>query len=243
MELAIDTSSNNVGIALSERGGIVASFIWQTRRNHTVELLPNLASLLRQMGVELGAIQGIIVARGPGSFNGLRVGMSTAKGLAFSLSIPLLGVNTFEAEAFLFAFTGLPVRPVHRAGGDEISTALYRERGNGLRRLEAENIAAVGALCQRTRQRTVFCGEIPSSVIAELRQNLGNRAIIPPTDNTHRVISLALLGWQKLSRGEQDDLAALQPLYIRPPHITKPRERVPVMPRRAKEQPKTDGDS
>jgi tRNA threonylcarbamoyl adenosine modification protein YeaZ len=235
MELAIDTSSNNVGIALSERGEAVASFIWQTRRNHTIELLPNLASLLRQMGVELRSIQGIIVARGPGSFNGLRVGMSTAKGLAFSMNIPLLGVNTFEAEAFLFAFTGLPVRPVHKAGGDEISTALYRERGNELRRLEPENIATVGALCHRTRQRTVFCGEIPSSVIAELRQNLGNRAIIPHTDNVHRVISLAVLGWQKLSRGEQDDPAALQPLYLRPPHITAPRKRVPFLLRPPKE--------
>jgi tRNA threonylcarbamoyl adenosine modification protein YeaZ len=243
MELAIDTSSNNVGIALSEKGETLASLVWQTRQNHTMELLPNLVCLLRQMGVGLKSIQGIIVARGPGSFNGLRVGMSTAKGLAFSLSIPLLGVNTFEAEACLFAFIGLPVRPVHKAGGNEISTALYREKNNGLQRLEQENIATVGALCRRTRQRTVFCGEIPSSVVTELRQNLGSRAIIPQTGNVHRVTSLAVLGWQKLSKGDQDDPAALQPLYLRPPHITEPRKRVPFLRRSTKRQEQANGNS
>jgi tRNA threonylcarbamoyl adenosine modification protein YeaZ len=136
MELAIDTSSNNVGIALSQKGEILASLNWETRQNHTVELLPNLVCLSQQIGVPLDSIQAIIVARGPGSFNGLRVGMSTAKGLALSLNIPLLGIDTFEAEAFLFAFSGLPVRPVHKAGRDELATALYRQRDSQLHRLE-----------------------------------------------------------------------------------------------------------
>ena len=231
MELAIDTSSNNVGIALSEKGEILASLAWQTTQNHTTELLPNLVCLLQRIRVHMDSIEAVIVARGPGSFNGLRVGMSTAKGLAFSLNIPLVGVNTFEAEAFPFAFTGLPVRPVHKAGRDEVATALYRQKGDELRRLEEENITTVEVICLRTGQKTLFCGEIPFSLVLELRQNLGNRAIISQTENETRVNSLATLGWQRLNRGEQDNPVTLQPLYLRPPHITVPRRRTPFPPR------------
>jgi tRNA threonylcarbamoyl adenosine modification protein YeaZ len=230
MELAIDTSSNNVGVAVSEKGEILASFTWQTTQNHTTELLPNLICLLERIGVQLDSIEAVIVATGPGSFNGLRVGMSTAKGLAFSLNIPLVGANTFEAEAFPFAFTRLPVRPVHRAGRDEVATALYRQKGDELCRLEEENVTTVEVVCHRTGQRTLFCGEIPSHLALELRQNLGNRAIISQTEGASRVNSLATLGWQRLNRGEQDDAVTLQPLYLRPPHITVPRRRMPFQP-------------
>jgi tRNA threonylcarbamoyl adenosine modification protein YeaZ len=229
MELAIDTSSNVVGVALSHKGELLASLTWQTTQNHTIELLPNLICLLQQAKVELGSIEAIIVAKGPGSFNGLRVGISTAKGLASALNIPLLGVNTLEAEAYPFAFTGLPLRPIHRLGREEIATALYRQRDNEWQCLEAENLTTVKTLCRRIRQKTLFCGEIPADIISEILQVLGKHAIISQSNSLSRANSLALLGWRKLSRGEQDDPATLQPLYLRPPHITKPRDKTPLL--------------
>jgi len=233
MELAIDTSSNIVSIALSHKGEILASLTWKTTRNHTIELLPNLVCLLQQAKVELGSIEAIIVARGPGSFNGLRVGISTAKGLTSALNIPLLGVNTLEAEAYPFAFTELPLRPVQKAGREEIATALYRQKDNEWQCLEAENLTTVKTLCRRIKQKTLFCGEIPPDIVREIQQNLGRRAIISRSNSLSRASSLAILGWRKLSRGEQDDLATLQPLYLRPPHITKPKEKTPFLSPRA----------
>jgi len=227
MELAIDTSSNIVSVALSHKGEILASLTWQTTQNHTIELLPNLVCLLEQVKVELDSLGAIIVAKGPGSFNGLRVGISTAKGLASALNIPLLGVNTLEAEAYSFAFTGLPLRPVQKAGREEIATAHYRQKDNEWQCLEAENLTTVKALCRRIKQRTLFCGEIPSDIICEIRQNLGKQAIISQSNSPSRTSSLAILGWRKLSGGEQDDPVTLQPLYLRPPHITKPRDKTP----------------
>jgi tRNA threonylcarbamoyl adenosine modification protein YeaZ len=229
MELAIDTSSNIVSVAVSHKGEILASLTWRTTRNHTIELLPNLVCLLQQAKVELGSIEAIVVAKGPGSFNGLRVGISTAKGLAFALNIPLLGVNTLEAESYPFAFTGLPLRPIHKAGREEVVTALYRQKDNEWQCLEAEDLTTVKTLCHRIRQKTLFCGEIPADIISEIQQNLGRRAIISQSSSASRASSLAILGWRKLSRGEKDDLATLQPLYLRPPHITKPREKIPFL--------------
>lgn len=243
MELAIDTSSNTAGVALSRSGDIVAALTWQTARNHTAELLPNLVCLLRQTKVELDSVGAIIVAKGPGSFNGLRVGISTAKGLASSLNIPLIGVNTLEAEAYSFAFTGLPLRPVHRAGRDELATALYRQTNDEWRCLEAENLTTVTALCRRIKQTTLLCGEISCDMIDEIRQNLGRRAIISPTESRCRVSSLAILGWRKLSRGEHDDPITLQPLYLRPPHITKPKAKTPPLANLSAPREPKDGNS
>jgi tRNA threonylcarbamoyladenosine biosynthesis protein TsaB len=233
MELAIDTSSNIVSIGLSHKGEILASLTWQTTQNHTIELLPNLVCLLQQTKVELSSIEAVIVAKGPGSFSGLRVGISTAKGLAVTLNVPLLGVNTLEAEAYLFAFTGLPLRPIHKAGREEIATALYRQKDNEWRCLEAENITTVKTLCHRIRQKTLFCGELSADATKELQQSLGRRAIISQGDRPSRANSLAILGWQKLCKGEQDDPATLQPLYLRPPHTTKPKDKTPFWPLRA----------
>jgi tRNA threonylcarbamoyladenosine biosynthesis protein TsaB len=231
MELAIDTSSNIVGIALSHKGEIRASLTWQTRQNHTMELLPSLVCLLQQAKVELDSIEAIVVARGPGTFSGLRVGISTAKGLASALNVPLLGVNTLEAEAYPFAFTGLPLRPVHKAGRHEIATALYRQKDHQWQCLEAAHLATVETLWHRTRQKTLFCGEIPLDITQQLQQKLGRRAIISQNSSLSRASFVATLAWRKLSKGEQDDTVALQPLYLRPPHITKPKEKAVLPPR------------
>jgi tRNA threonylcarbamoyl adenosine modification protein YeaZ len=229
MELSIDTSSNIVSVALSHKGEILASLTWQTTQNHTIELLPNLVCLLQQAKVELGSVEAIVVAKGPGSSNGLRVGMSTAKGLASALNIPLLGVNTLEAEAYYFAFIGLPLRPVQKAGREEIATALYRQKDNEWQCLEAENLTTVKTLCRRIKQKTLFCGEIPPDIISAIQQNLGKQAIISQGNSPSRASSLAILGWRRLSRGEQDDPVTLQPLYLRPPHITKPKDKTPLL--------------
>jgi len=154
------------------------------------------------------------------------VGISIAKGLAFSSNIPLLGVSTLETEAYPFAYTGLPLRPIHKAGRQEIATALYQQKNNEWHRLEEEHLSSVEDLCRRIKQETLFCGEIPLEIANEIVQNLGKWAIIPRASfRLRRAGFLAMLGWQRLNKGERDDLATLQPLYLRPPHITKPKER------------------
>lgn len=228
MELVIDTSSSVPSIALSHKGEILAELTWQSIQNHTVELMPNIAYLLEKTKIEPKSIEAVIVAKGPGSFNGLRVGMSTAKGVAFSLNIPLLGISTLELEAYPFGYTALPLRPIHEISHDQVATALYQQENYEWRRLEEEHLTTLETLCQKTVQPTLFCGDISPLVADKIRQELGKQAIIPQaTARLRRAGFLAMLGWQRLNKGERDDLATLQPLYLRPPHITKPRERHP----------------
>ncbi len=223
MELALDTSSKNNSIALTSEGKILSSFTWSSSHNETVELIPNLVHLLKQGQVETDLLQAIFVAIGPGSFNSLRVGLSIAKGLAFSLNIPLVSMSTLEIMAYPFACIGFPVSSIQQASRDRLAAALYQQ-GNKWHCIKPEYLTTLELLCRDVNQQTLFCGDINVDMRNYIQQKLGTLAIIPPIPGVSRIDALALLGWSKLLNGKQDNISTLQPLYLRPPHITKPRK-------------------
>ncbi len=226
MLLAIDTSTDTASLALLQDSAVLAELTWRCGQNHSTQLLPRLAHLLNQAGLNLQAVSGIIVARGPGSYNGLRVGISTAKGLAFSLSIPLVGVSTLEAEAYQQAERGLPVCPVFNAGRGEIATAMYQKKGGQWRQLIPEHLTTVETLCSQITTKTVFCGEFVPSIAAELKKQLKQKAVmLSAAAGLRRAGFLAELGLKRFETGNYDDLVTLQPLYLRGPAITQPKHR------------------
>ena len=226
MQLAIDTSTETASIALAEDGEVLAELTWRCGQNHSVELLPRLTHLLNQTGANLQSVSCIIVARGPGSFNGLRVGISTAKGLAFSLGIPVVGIGTLEVEAYPHAETGLPICQIFDAGRGEIATAMYQKKRNRWCQLAAEHITTIDILCLQITTKTVFCGEFIPLIATQLRKQLKQRAVIPPpAARLRRAGFLVELGQQRLKAGNYDNPATLQPIYLRRPAITKPKHR------------------
>ena len=226
MKIAIDTSTDTAGLALVQDGEILAELSWRCGQSHTTQLLPHLAHLLNQAGLDIQSADGIIVARGPGSYNGLRVGVSTAKGLAFSLGVPIVGISTLEVEAYQQAGLGLPVCPVFNAGRGEIATAIYQQQGGRWRQLASEQITTVDALCSQITAKTVFCGEFVPSIATELRRKLKQKAVVlSPAANLRRASFLAELGLKRFKAGDYDNPATLQPFYLRGPSITKAKHR------------------
>jgi len=222
MQLAIDTSTDTASLALVQDSEVLAELTWRCEQNHSVELLPRLVDLLGRSKSSLQSINCIMVAKGPGSFNGLRVGVSTAKGLAFSLGIPMVGISTLEVEAYQHAETNLPICPIFNAGRGEIATATYQMKGNEWRQLISEHITTVETLCSQITTKTIFCGEFVASIAGQLRKQLKQRAIISSsTARLRRASFLAELGQQRLKAGNYDNLASLHPLYLRRPPITK----------------------
>jgi tRNA threonylcarbamoyl adenosine modification protein YeaZ len=224
MILAIDTATDSAGIALVKEGEVLADATWRCEQNHTIELLPHLARLLGEVKVDISSISGVIVAKGPGSFNGLRAGISTAKGLAFSLGIPIIGISSLEVVAYEHAGAGLPVCPVLNAGRGEIATAIYQRQDNRWLQLVAEHITTIDSLCSGITVKTIFCGEFIPQVASELKKRLGERAVIATTQ-LFQVRLLAELGKQRLEAGDYDSPTTLQPLYLRRPAITQAKHR------------------
>jgi len=224
MILAIDTSSDNASLALLQGDAVLAEANWRCEQNHTVELMPHLARLLEEAKADIKSISCVIVARGPGSFNGLRVGISTAKGLTFSLGIPVIGVSSLEEVAYEHAGSGLPVCAIFNAGRGEIAAAIYQRQDNKWRQLVAEHITTIDALCSEIAAKTIFCGEFSSQVAGELKKQLKENAVIAAT-GPHRARLLAELGRQRFDAGNYDNVATLQPLYLRRPAITQAKHR------------------
>lgn len=226
IQIAIDTSTDTAGLALVQDGEVLAELTWRCGRHHSTQLLPNLSHLLNQTGLSLESADCIIVARGPGSYNGLRVGISTAKGLAFSLDIPIVGISTLEAEAYQQAGTGLPVCPIFNAGREEVATATYQKKGNDWRQLAEERLTTIDALCAEITAKTVFCGEFVPSIADRLRECLKQKAVIlSPAQGLRRAAFLAELGLKRFKAGDCDNTASLQPFYFRGPAITKAKHR------------------
>ena len=223
MQLAIDTSTGYAGLALVQGYQVLAEMTWLCGSNHSVELSPRLVSLLAQNNTDISEIDCVIVARGPGSFNGLRVGVSEAKGIAFSLGIPIVGISTLEATAYQFAGTGLPVCAIQNAGREELAAAIYqRKPRKGWSCLMEEQIITADLLPGKLTTPAVICGEFNESTALQIKKLFKSNGLMPtPAGQLRRTAYLAELGQIRIAAGDYDNLATLQPQYLRRPPITE----------------------
>ena len=218
-ELSIDTSTNRSGIALSEQGVLFAEYSWVSKFNHTVELLPAVDMLITHHRRKRQDIGAVFVALGPGGFSSLRVGLSTAKGIALALDIPIVGIGTMLVEATPFAWQSLPVRPVMDGGRGEFATSLFKTENGQLTQTEVERVISLDTLAEAFAGPTLVCGEHAPAVMERLREKVGGKAIFPGY-NFRRTGDLASLAWRKLTSGQPDDINTLEPIYMRAPSIT-----------------------
>lgn len=228
MYLAIDTATETAGLALlREDGSLEAERSWHAGRNHTTELHPGIHDLLKQANLAPSDLTGLVVAIGPGSFTGIRIGMATAKGLSMGLNIPLVGVETLAIAAYPFIETGRTVWAVVGAGRGQVSVAAFQRHDetdgetNPIKAVD-EHILLPDELCDAMAQdrsgTPLLCGEVPETLETLARERFGDGIVIPPeTDRVRRAGNLALLGWRRLRHGDTDDPLTLEPLYLRPP--------------------------
>jgi tRNA threonylcarbamoyl adenosine modification protein YeaZ len=223
MQIAIDTSTGYASLALVQGYQVIAEMTWHCGSNHSVELSPHLVNLLGQCQTDIKSIDGVIVARGPGSFNGLRVGVSAAKGIAFSLGIPIVGISTLEVTAYPFGSTGWPVCAIQNAGREEIAAAIYqRKPRKGWCRIWDEQIITPQLLAQKIKSPTILCGEYNENTARQLKKLSRSWAMMEsPAGQLRRAAYLAELGQIRLAAQDFDNLATLQPLYLRRPPITE----------------------
>jgi tRNA threonylcarbamoyladenosine biosynthesis protein TsaB len=213
MELSIETSTRYASVGLSEQGSVVAQLSWRSERNHSVELVPAIQRLMGHVGAEIGHLEAIFVAGGPGAFSALRVGMSTAKGLAVARNLPLVSVGTLDIEAQPYLSVAAGVCAVIEAGRGRVYAGWYGSyRDAGAPR---HQVLSYDELVSATSEPTLFCGEGAPAVADLLRDRLGGAARLaeapPPTRSAS---ALALLGYGRWRTGSTDDPATLQPWYL-----------------------------
>ena len=198
MIVAIESASTDISLAVARADGTpVAGAGWTSDRRQGHETLPRLLDLLREARVELRDLTGVAVGTGPGSFTGLRVGMSLAKGLALALRVPIVGLPSLPAW---LAAEPDAAAAIGRAGAREAYLLL---------RDEAEpRIVDRDELPERARSALVVAPR-------ELAETFGLAAAVPPHGSA---AALAIAAAARLAEEPMgDDLAHLEPAYLRAP--------------------------
>jgi tRNA threonylcarbamoyladenosine biosynthesis protein TsaB len=126
--LALDTSNEQASVALAAVGQVQAEYSWLAQRNHSRQLTAAIRHLLRLLDLSPSRLSAVCVAIGPGSFSGVRVGISEGKGIAMGLGIPLVGVSTLDVIGLQSSLCGGRVLVVTQAGRGQVFLARMKER-------------------------------------------------------------------------------------------------------------------
>jgi tRNA threonylcarbamoyladenosine biosynthesis protein TsaB len=228
MLLAIDTSTHYASLALADGDALLAELNWRVGQRHGSELLERARWLLREQGFVMSELTAVAVALGPGSFNGVRVAVATAKTLAFALGVPLYGAPTLDVIAWGARLAAQPIWALLDAGRGEVYAARYDSASSqpiwapqtdGAS--EPYCITTPQALAERIRTPVVVTGEWRDATRDALATALGERARFTSPMAIRRGAWLAELAAQRARLGADDDPRALEPLYLRRPNITK----------------------
>lgn len=212
--LAIDTSTQWVGLALYNGAEVLAENIWQARGHHTVELAPAIAELLHRCQVKNSDLRALAVARGPGSFTSLRIGLAAAKGLAFALRLPVIGIPSLDIIAAAQPLSDYPLAAVLQAGRSRLAVGWYRAPRRRWEPSSELQVMTVEQLSAGIHSPTLIAGELTHSDRQILGRKRKNALIASPALSLRRPAYLAELAWQRWQAGQVDDVISLAPIYL-----------------------------
>lgn len=215
--LAIETSTMLGGVAVVDRQkGLIAETRLNVKTTHSERLMTVIDNVLKQSELALGDIDAFAVAIGPGSFTGLRIGLSTAKGLSYATGKRIVTVPTLEAFAWNFPYSFYPVCLMLDARRSEVYAAVFQWEEGGFRRVVPETSIKPEDLLRALEGNVLFAGEGVTLYGSKIADIMKERALIaPPQMMVPSPANVAMLGLEKAERGDYADTAAQAPYYVR----------------------------
>lgn len=220
--LAIETSTEQLGVALVTDRGVSASYAVLAERVHAVELPAAVTRVLGAGGLALKDVDGFIVDIGPGSFTGLRIGVAFVKALAFTHKKPVIGVPSLDVLAAQLPHAQPLVCPILDAKQKKVYAAVYRTADGGLKKQTDFLLLSVEELARLLRTEAVlFLGSGVAPYRESLTGSLGSRAQFAAPDLWWPgAATLGRLGLERLAAGLKDDPSTLVPMYLYPRDCT-----------------------
>lgn len=151
--LHIDTSNQPLSVAITEGNEVLAEFNSGMRINHSITMMSQIESLLEYTKLEMKDIEGIVVAKGPGSYTGVRIGVTAAKTLAYTLNIPLYAVSSLAAIAATVRMHEFLLIPVIDARRNHVYAGIYRYKGVKLELVEDDTYISIDELNQKLKEQ------------------------------------------------------------------------------------------
>ncbi len=225
--LALETSAKAVSAAVTEDGRVLASGYQDTGLTHSRTLMPIVEHIMKNAEITMAEISAVAVAVGPGSFTGIRIGVSAAKGLAFAASIPTVGVSTLAAMARNAAFADGLVVCAMDARRNQIYNALFEAKNGALTRLTPDRAIGLDELSEElrgdSRPKIVvgdggrLCAEALAAADVACR-------LAPPHLVMQHAVSVALEAEEAARKGGLVSAQELLPVYLRPPQAERLRK-------------------
>jgi tRNA threonylcarbamoyladenosine biosynthesis protein TsaB len=214
MLLAIDTSTQWIGLALLDENQVRGESTWQTQNHHTVELAPNIENLLKRCGVKSADLEALGVALGPGSFTSLRIGLALVKGMSLALKLPVIGISTLDFLAAAQPLSDMPLAAILQAGRGRLAVGWYQVESGAWKAQETAHLTTIDELAQQIRKPTWVCGELTPTERQILARKRKNVCLATPSQSLRRPAYLGELAIQRWQAGKTDEVNSLAPIYL-----------------------------
>ncbi|SKC55638.1 tRNA (adenosine(37)-N6)-threonylcarbamoyltransferase complex dimerization subunit type 1 TsaB [Maledivibacter halophilus] len=219
--LAIDTSSLVATVAVMNEEKLIGEYTINSPMTHSQKLMPIIDELLRGIELSMEDIDFIAISRGPGSFTGIRIGIATAKGLAHSRDIPIIGVSSLEALAYNITYSRELICPIMDARRNQVYTGVYKWVEHKLINVVDEAPLSIGELMDKLKEReekVIFLGDGLNRYKNDIVNILGDKALFAPLYvNMQRASSVAQLALDKINDDKVNTQSYLNivPIYLR----------------------------
>jgi tRNA threonylcarbamoyladenosine biosynthesis protein TsaB len=216
--LGVDTSTSCGSVGLMDDGEILSDYLLNIPVTHSERLLGAIELVLREARCLIENLDGWAISTGPGSFTGLRIGVSTVKGLAFATGKPVVGVSTLHVLASQTAPPPYLICPIRDARKREVYAAFFRYEGGRLLKRQSDDQAIQPEdLVKKITDKTLLIGDGVKTYEDFLRHSLLSLATFPPAPfHVPHGSTVAKLGSELLQNGICLDLSTFAPIYIRP---------------------------
>ena len=217
--LGLDSSGLTATVAIVEDDRLVAEYTVNHKKTHSQTLVPMLDEISKMTELDLSTVDAIAVAKGPGSFTGLRIGSATAKGLGLALNIPIVEISTTEGLAYNLFGTDKLIAPIMDARREQVYTGLYEFEGDNLKTIvpaTAEPIEDTVARINETGRAVIFLGD----GVAVFRDKIMELikvpvSFAPASCRLQSAASVATLGLKALQEGKAIPAKDHVPDYLR----------------------------
>jgi tRNA threonylcarbamoyladenosine biosynthesis protein TsaB len=215
--LSLNTSTKQYSLAVLRNETVLGEYLLSSGSSHFRDLMPCLHDLLEKTTLTPGQLEGVTVAIGPGSFTGVRVGLTIAKGISQGLGIPIVGVPTLLALASQIPYAKEDICPLVTSRKGEVFAALFRrDPDNHLTRIEEDASLKVVDLPVLIKRKTIIIGNDFTAQGPLVKQYAGINALLaPPNLWNLRASSIGALALQRLEKGNSDSVSELVPIYLR----------------------------
>ncbi len=229
MLLGVDTATQTCSVALAEDDDLKVELTVGHAQTHARQLLGMVHETLERGGLTVDRLDGFAVTVGPGSFTGLRIGISTIKGLALATGKPVVGISSLEALAGQFPGSSKLICPWIDARKQEVYSAMYRWDGDLLKMVSSPRVASPDAVLEDVSEPAIFVGNGASLYSSLISERLGNVATFcPPPMNMLRASLLVYLGFRIFSTETAHSPHSITPVYIRRSDARKPGRKKPL---------------